>query len=103
MSPENRTPATSGSSYFFSGKGGSIRVSGKRIWKAFSDREVAVFAPPDRRRTTWVVGATCTTATSIESGGGPAGISVQTRRPGSQVPAAPASGKRTFSRKSAGA
>ena len=79
MSPKKRTAATSGSSNFFSGHGGSSRVSAKRTAKPRSESAVAVFAAPESRSTTWVVGATWTTATSIESGGGPAAVSVQTR------------------------
>ena len=64
--------------------------------------DVAVFAAAERRSTTCVVGATCTTATSIESGGGPAAVSVHVFFAASQTPVAPASGKRIFSRKSGG-
>ena len=103
VSPEKRTDETSGSSYFLSGNGGSIFVSANRTWKPFSESAVAVFAAAERRSTTCVVGATCTTATSIVSGGGPAGVSVQVFFAASHAPAAPASGKRTFSKKSAGA
>jgi len=78
-------------------------VSAKRTWKLRSEVAVAVFAAAERRNTTCVVGATCTTAISIESGGGPAGTSVQVFFAASQVPAAPPSGKRTFSKKSSGA
>ena len=102
-SPENRTAATSGSSNFRSGNGGSIFVSENRTWKLRSDSAVVVLTGADRRRTTWVVGATWTTATSTVTGRGPAGESVHVRRAGSQTPAAPATGKRIFSKKSAGA
>jgi len=60
-------------------------------------------AADDSRRTTCVVGATWTTATSTEIGGGPAAVSVQVLRPESHPPAAPASGKRILSKKSIGA
>ena len=53
-------------------------MSAKRTWKLRSEVAVAVFAAAERRKTTCVVGATCTTAISIESGGGPAG----NQRPG---------------------
>jgi hypothetical protein len=94
---------TSGSSNFFSAKGGSILVSANRTWYVFSAAVVAVFAAADNRRTTCVAGGTWTTETSTEMGGGPAGVSVQVRLAASHAPVAPASGNRIFSRKSAGA
>ncbi len=78
-------------------------MSEKRTWKVRSDSAVAVFAAAERRNTTWVVGATWTTAISIDRGGGPAGTSVQVFFAASQAPAAPPSGKRIFSKKSGGA